>query len=88
MKACRMLDLPQHGDTSDAHPERTDAEREPELEAHAEEDAGPDSEVQVMSLADANRAVEASLDAMREAQAMAGAGQVGDDLDDLLHHPR
>ena len=32
MEAHRMLDLPQHGDTSDGSPVRTDAEREAALE--------------------------------------------------------
>lgn len=31
-EACRMLDLPQHGDTSDAPPVRSDAERGADLE--------------------------------------------------------
>jgi hypothetical protein len=41
-----------------------------------------------VSLAAANRTIEAFLDAMREAQAMANCGQVGDDLDYLLRHAK
>ena len=41
-----------------------------------------------VGIAAAKHAIGAFLDAMREAQALASSGQVGDDLDDLLRHAK